>query len=170
MTGEPAVIAREIAAVRSRLTALRSEQVELEASLTSLQAQLAEFEKSARSAPFGGAAVTSSSPSSAKVDLFRRLFRGRTDVFPLRWENRKTGKAGYAPACANEWAQGLCAKPKVKCGQCPHQAFIALSDGVNRQASARRQHRLGRFRRRRLGEHVVFGVVHAGAELRPARA
>jgi hypothetical protein len=30
----------------------------------------------------------------AKVELFRNLFRGRPDVFPLRWENLKTGKSG----------------------------------------------------------------------------
>jgi superfamily II DNA or RNA helicase len=130
VTGDPAVIAREIAAVRRRLAALRTEEAALEASLTSLQSQLAELEKGPRSAPFAGAAVTSSSPSSAKVDLFCSLFRGRTDVFPLRWENRNTGKAGYSPACVNEWARGICAKPKVKCGQCPHQAFIGVSDAV----------------------------------------
>jgi len=37
-----------------------------------------------------------------KVLLFRRLFRGRDDVYPIRWESQKTGKSGYAPACANE--------------------------------------------------------------------
>ena len=130
VTRDPAAIAREIAAVRNRLSAVRAEEATLEASLTSLQAQLAESEKRARSTPFAGAAVTNASPPSAKVDLFRRLFSGRDDVFPLRWENRKTGKAGYSPACANEWARGVCAKPKVKCGQCPHQAFIAVSDDI----------------------------------------
>lgn len=39
-----------------------------------------------------------------KVALFRRLFRGRTDVYPIRWESKITGKSGYAPACANEWS------------------------------------------------------------------
>ncbi|RQZ16800.1 hypothetical protein DIE15_13870 [Burkholderia sp. Bp9031] len=29
-----------------------------------------------------------------KVQLFRRLFRGRTDVYPLRWESRTSGKSG----------------------------------------------------------------------------
>ena len=43
-----------------------------------------------------------SSPD-AKIALFRSLFRGRQDVYPRRFENRKSGKAGYAPACANEW-------------------------------------------------------------------
>jgi hypothetical protein len=48
----------------------------------------------------------------------------------VRWENRNTGKSGYAPACANEWVRGVCGKPQVKCGECPNQAFIALSDNV----------------------------------------
>jgi superfamily II DNA or RNA helicase len=63
-----------------------------------------------------------------KVALFRSLFRGRTDVFPRRWENAKTGRKGYAPACSNEWIRGVCEKPRVKCGECPHQAFIAIGD------------------------------------------
>ena len=33
-----------------------------------------------------------------KVALFRRLFRGRTDVYPIRWESKTTAKAGYSPA------------------------------------------------------------------------
>ena len=37
-----------------------------------------------------------------KVALFRRLFRGRSDVYPIRWEGKTSGRAGYAPACANE--------------------------------------------------------------------
>nr|WP_202905155.1 hypothetical protein [Paraburkholderia mimosarum] len=48
-----------------------------------------------------------------KVQLFRRLFRGRTDVYPLRWESRNSGKSGYAPACANEWRAGICEKPGI---------------------------------------------------------
>ena len=43
-----------------------------------------------------------------KVALFRRLFRGRTDVYPLRWESKTSGKTGYAHACANEWHAGVC--------------------------------------------------------------
>jgi len=64
------------------------------------------------------------------VALFRRLFVGRPDIVPVRWENRKTGRSGYAPACANEWAKGICGKPQVKCGECPHQAFIPASDEI----------------------------------------
>ena len=35
--------------------------------------------------------------TSEKVKLFRRLFRGRADVYPLRWESKTTGKSGYVP-------------------------------------------------------------------------
>jgi len=72
------------------------------------------------------------SPSADKIALFRRLFRGREDVFPRRWENTKTGKAGYAPVCGNEWLRGVCGKPQIKCGECPNQAFIAFSDDALR--------------------------------------
>lgn len=65
-----------------------------------------------------------------KVALFRRLFRGRTDVYPIRWESKSTGKFGYAPACANEWRTGICEKPRIKCGDCGNRLLIPLSDQV----------------------------------------
>ena len=67
------------------------------------------------------------SPAS-KVSLFRDLFRGREDVFAIRWENRSRGRAGYAPRCEHEWEPGICGKPKVRCGACTNQAFVALGD------------------------------------------
>ncbi|WP_291221650.1 hypothetical protein [Dokdonella sp.] len=33
-----------------------------------------------------------------KVALFRTLFRGRMNVYPIRWESKTSGKSGYAPA------------------------------------------------------------------------
>ncbi|AOI96872.1 TOTE conflict system archaeo-eukaryotic primase domain-containing protein [Burkholderia sp. LA-2-3-30-S1-D2] len=65
-----------------------------------------------------------------KVALFRRLFRGRTNVYPVRWESKTTGKSGYAPACANEWRAGVCEKPRIKCGDCGNRLLIPLSDAV----------------------------------------
>jgi hypothetical protein len=65
-----------------------------------------------------------------KVALFRRLFRGRTDVCPVRWEGKSSGKAGYTPACANEWRAGACEKPRIKCGDCGQRLLIPLSDAV----------------------------------------
>jgi hypothetical protein len=68
------------------------------------------------------------SPVTAKIALFRSLSRGREDVYPRRFESRKTGRCGYQPACANEWARGLCEKPKVKCSACPHRRFLPVTD------------------------------------------
>jgi hypothetical protein len=68
--------------------------------------------------------------TDAKVALFRRLFRGRMDAYPVRWESQTTGKSGYAPACANEWRAGVCEKPRVKCGDCGNRLLIPLSDAV----------------------------------------
>ena len=62
-----------------------------------------------------------------KVALFGRLFRGRTDVYPVRWES-KAGKTGYSPACSNEWRVGICEKPRIKCSDCGHRNLIPLSD------------------------------------------
>ncbi|MFT3821858.1 MAG: DEAD/DEAH box helicase family protein [Rubrivivax sp.] len=76
-------------------------------------------------APEPGLALT----TAAKVALFRRLFRGRNDVFPLRWESQ-TGRSGYAPACANEWRPGVCEKPRIKCADCGQRDLTPVSDGV----------------------------------------
>jgi superfamily II DNA or RNA helicase len=75
-----------------------------------------------------GDPIDRNSTIEKKIALFRRLFRGRSDVFPIRWENRTTGRGGYAPACANEWRRGICEKPKVKCSACPNQAFQAVDE------------------------------------------
>ena len=72
------------------------------------------------------------SSSQAKIELFRSLFRGRDDVYARRFESRKTGKSGYAPACANEWVRGICEKPRIKCAECTHRRFLPLTDDVIR--------------------------------------
>jgi superfamily II DNA or RNA helicase/very-short-patch-repair endonuclease len=72
------------------------------------------------------------STADAKIRLFRSLFRGRDDVYPRRFESRKTGRSGYAPACGNEWIRGICEKPRIKCADCQHQRFIPLTDEVIR--------------------------------------
>ncbi len=68
--------------------------------------------------------------TAEKIALFRRLFRGRLDVYPVRWESKTTGKSGYAPACANEWRAGVCEKPRIKCSDCGHRLLMAVSDEV----------------------------------------
>jgi hypothetical protein len=118
---------RDIATIRDRLARLESEKSELEASLVRL---LAIPEVNNNLSAISCASVTNASSPAAKITLFRSLFRGREDVFPKRWENAKTNKAGYAPACANEWAPRICGKPKVKCSDCAHRAFLPVTDEV----------------------------------------
>lgn len=65
-----------------------------------------------------------------KIKLFRRLFHGRDDVYPIRWESKTTGKPGYSPVCANEWRQGVCEKPRIKCSECNHSLFAPVTDYV----------------------------------------
>ena len=65
--------------------------------------------------------------SAEKIALFRSLFRGRADVYPTQWLNTRKGTRGYSPACAKEWVRGVCEKPRVKCGECPNQAFIPVT-------------------------------------------
>ena len=123
-------LSADIARVRRRLTDLDAERTRLKAELETLEKRRASDRRPAEQPFPGDAAVTNHSSSLEKVDLFRRLFAGRPDVFPVRWDNRKTGRSGYSPACSNEWAKGICGKPAVKCGECPHQAFIAPSEDV----------------------------------------
>lgn len=86
--------------------------------------------------------VATPSSVGGKVALFRALFRGREDVFPKLWINRKTGVKGYSPVCANEWRPGVCEKPRVRCGACQHQAFVRVEDRVV-IAHLRGQHVMG---------------------------
>jgi superfamily II DNA or RNA helicase len=80
--------------------------------------------------PLTAVAPPSRFTTGEKVTLFRRLFRGRTDVYPIRWESKSSGKSGYAPACANEWRAGVCEKPRIKCGDCDHRVLLPLTDAV----------------------------------------
>jgi superfamily II DNA or RNA helicase len=118
-----AAIARE----QALIARLEREREEAQARVRSLHAVLDEpAEGSERTSP------RASPPAAAaeKVTLFRGLFRGRDDVFAKLWVNPRTDRKGYAPACANEWVRGVCDKPRVKCGECPNQAFIPISDQV----------------------------------------
>ena len=64
------------------------------------------------------------STNDKKVELFLSLFRGRDDVYARRWENKDGTKSGYSPVCRNEWAPGICEKPRVKCMRCKNREPI----------------------------------------------
>jgi hypothetical protein len=97
----------EASRIRAQLEAIEIERLRLEARLREI-----ESEQKPSPPPSLAATVTNGSPAADKIAFFRRLFAGRTDVFPARWENPKSGRSGYAPACANEWVRGVCGKPR----------------------------------------------------------
>jgi superfamily II DNA or RNA helicase len=111
----------------------RLEQIEAE--LRALDAQrraLAREQRELLAAAHAEPAAVPHTPDE-KIALFLRLFRCRQDVYPKRWENPTTGKAGYAPACRNEWVRGICRKPQIPCTDCPHQAFPRLDEAAARE-------------------------------------
>src|SRR5215813_14704773 len=54
------------------------------------------------SAPNASKSGTDLSTPEGKINLFRSFFRGREDVYAVRWEG-KGGKSGYSPAAAMDW-------------------------------------------------------------------
>jgi superfamily II DNA or RNA helicase len=127
-------IVTQIADIEEQLARLQERQAAAEELLRSLRKQLERDdtvsahteERSEKAQP---ATAKDLSPNE-KISLFLRLFRGRDNVYPTLWQNQKTGKKGYAPACANEWVRGLCDKPRIKCGECPNQAFLPVTTDV----------------------------------------
>ena len=125
-------ILQAIAQERDRLEKLEAEQVDSRRRLEAFQGELASLEVEPEIRARLPIASDANVPrtSAEKVTLFRALFRGREDVFPTRFVSRKTGKPGYAPSCANKFVKGVCELPKVRCGECPNQAFIPFDDAA----------------------------------------
>jgi len=125
MSGEKA----RLEELRAKLTDLDRRREQLAAEIAGLMesesAQISLISENLSQRPRVGDETLS---NAQKIALFRRLFRGRYDVFPARWENVKSGRSGYSPVCANEWREGLCGKPRIKCSDCPHQAFVPVCD------------------------------------------
>lgn len=116
-----------ISAAEAKLRALESERDAAARELAELRERQgrATSELLPAASSLAGTLPAGAWTSERKIALFASLFRGRADVFPLRWENRSKGKSGWAPCCANEWKAGVCGKPRVRCGECPNQAFRA---------------------------------------------
>ena len=45
--------------------------------------------------------------SADKVRFFFELFRSRTDLYALRWGNRRDGRSGWMPAIKGHWRKGM---------------------------------------------------------------
>ncbi len=132
MAGKEELI-RDVAKAEALLSRLEAEREQACARLTALRADLAALGQAEPGIrvhlPMALPQPVPRSPEE-KVRLFRQLFRGRGDVFPTRFVSKKTGKPGYAPACTNKFVRGVCELPKVKCGECPNQAFVPVDDAA----------------------------------------
>lgn len=116
----------------ARIRRLDAERQEANARAEALRAEIAALDARlpATGTPTASATSGPRSPSE-KVRLFRLLFRGRDDLYPMRFESKATGKSGYAPACANKWEPGLCAlKRGGRCSDCTNQAFLPVDDSA----------------------------------------
>ena len=76
-----------------------------------------------------GKAINHYSAKEDKIAFFMSLFKGRSDVYAKRWQNKK-GKSGYSPVCLNEWTSGVCNKPRIKCSKCDHKSYSALNESI----------------------------------------
>lgn len=107
-SAEAAGLAEELAALRALTAQLRSENARLLRllELTPKQAgppgpaQTGFFE--AHPGP-----VDRQSAPDVKLDFFAALFAARTDIYATRWENTRTGKAGWLPAVRGGWRKGV---------------------------------------------------------------
>lgn len=105
--------------IEDELAAIAQKLSELEREKAALLSRRNELHASAQ-----GSSPTQLTPKQ-KAELFRNLFRGRQDVYAVRWQGAG-GRSGYAVACENEWVPGICQKPRIKCGECPHKKFKPL--------------------------------------------
>jgi len=105
-----------------------SENATLYVNTSQIQVSFDQLLSFAESTPQRNIDKTSSTPE--KLELFRSLFCGRTDVYAKRYYNMKSGKFGYSPVCASAGKPHLCEKKKYTCGECPNRELISLSDKV----------------------------------------
>lgn len=86
-----------------RIAALQSDIADRRARLKAFREELSSLALEPRGVFVSTAPLPRVNPPASNVDKlirFRSLFRGREDVFSLRWENPKTGRTGFSPACA----------------------------------------------------------------------
>jgi len=120
---------RELDAAGSSLAGVERACGELKARIAALQIELAALSPMANSGPALPPDPWAPQTPADKVKLFRSPFRGRTDVFPVRLVSKKTGRAGYAPACSNKWVPEICLlKSGGKCSDCTNQSFIPVGE------------------------------------------
>jgi len=109
---------REVIELRREVDRLRLENAQLRARLLPVDRDRPQATPSSMRSPVAawepelfpdaqplvdGTSVDARSSPDAKIALFRALFAGRDDIYAVRWENARTGKAGWSPVVAGGW-------------------------------------------------------------------
>lgn len=100
----------ELSALRGEVTRLRAENARL-LRLLELTPRQAQQPGPVQTGVFDGepGPVHAGSPAAAKVGFFAAMFAARPDVYAVRWENARTGHAGWVPAVRGGWRKGISA-------------------------------------------------------------
>lgn len=124
---------KECEHLRKENLALKAEVVRLQCLLEQQSSspsttQLLESTATVREVP---QQLSQTSSCDDRINLFRSLFRGREDVYAVRWEGN--GKSGYAPARKHVWDEHT-TDPKTKRKICGSSCkTLVLSDSVIRE-------------------------------------
>lgn len=92
----------ELSAIEHKISELKLELAQLESKKLKLLATKGTV----------SSACNNVMPPEQKVELFQRYFRGNTNCYAVRWQN-KQGRSGYSIACHNEWQQAYAINPKL---------------------------------------------------------
>ena len=128
-------LSEQLARVTAECARLREENARL-CRLLSEQAHPATPAKSEPAPPQPSTPTELSVPE--KIALFRSLFRGREDVYALRWESAD-GKSGYSPASIRDWKAVMSAPPaeRKKLDQATRQLLSLTDDAIHQHLSGK---------------------------------
>ena len=115
MVSVDAVTANEFAGLRRELERLRAENARLSRLLDLRGQDTAPAPEQLSAAVAAPGLVTMASPVADKLALYDDRFRARTDVYAVRWENTRTGAAGWMPAVAGGWRKGMDRRGAATC-------------------------------------------------------
>ena len=128
-TGRVAELDRLVALAEKQLAQLDRGRERVAGQLAALREQRSRFRLASAILPRRALSVAGQRYRSRNAPALSGTGRrARTEV-----ESAKTGRSGYSPACKNEWVQGVCQKPRVKCADCLEREFLPLSDEIVRQ-------------------------------------
>ncbi len=103
---------------------------ELSVERRALLAELSAAEKAAGQTKVEPVVDDAPKDAARKIELFRRRFVARSDVFSVYWENPEMGTKGYYPACEAVYEGGVRLRPTELYARYGSARFQRLDEGV----------------------------------------